>query len=49
VLTLVGLLILQVKFAFILATVAMVFSLIPIFGSILSTLPIVVVALASDR
>lgn len=42
-----GLLILQVKFAFILATVAMVFSLIPIFGSILSTLPIVVVALAS--
>lgn len=47
VLTLVGLLILQVKFAFILATVAMVFSLIPIFGSILSTIPIVIVSLAS--
>jgi predicted PurR-regulated permease PerM len=47
VLTLVGLLVLQVKFAFILATVAMVFSLIPIFGSILSTLPIVLVGLAS--
>ncbi len=46
-LTLVGLLILQVKFAFILATVAMVFSLIPIFGSILSTIPIVLVSLAS--
>jgi len=46
-LTLVGLLLLGVKFAFILATVAMVFSLIPIFGSILSTIPIVMVALAS--
>jgi len=47
-LTLVGLLLLQVKFAFLLATVAMVFSLIPIFGSILSTIPIVIVAMASS-
>jgi predicted PurR-regulated permease PerM len=47
VLTLVGLLLLKVKFAFLLATVAAVFSLVPIFGSILSTLPIVVVALSS--
>lgn len=45
-LTLVGLLILRVKFAFILATLATVFSLIPVFGSILSTIPIVLVALA---
>lgn len=47
VLTLVGLLLLKVKFAFLLATVAAVFSLVPIFGSILSTIPIVVVALSS--
>ncbi len=46
-LTLVGLLLLKVKFAFLLATVAAVFSLVPIFGSILSTIPIVVVALSS--
>jgi predicted PurR-regulated permease PerM len=47
-LTLVGLLLLKVKFAFLLATVAMVFSLIPIFGSILSTIPIVIVGMASS-
>lgn len=46
-LTLVGLLLLKVKFAFLLATVAAVFSLVPIFGSILSTIPIVAVALSS--
>ncbi len=46
-LTLVGLLLLKVKFAFLLATVAAVFSLIPIFGSILSTIPIVIVGLSS--
>ena len=45
-LTLVGLLILRVKFALLLACVASVFSLIPIFGSILSTIPIVIVALS---
>jgi len=47
VLTLVGLLLLKVKFAFLLATVAAVFSLVPIFGSILSTIPIVLVGLSS--
>jgi predicted PurR-regulated permease PerM len=47
ILTLIGLLLLKVKFAFLLATVAAVFSLVPIFGSILSTIPIVVVALSS--
>lgn len=46
-LTLVGLLLLKVKFAFLLATVAAVFSLVPIFGSILSTIPIVIVSLSS--
>lgn len=48
VLTLIGLLLLDVKFAFLLATVAAVFSLVPIFGSIISTIPIVIVALATD-
>lgn len=47
VLTLIGLLLLKVKFAFLLATIAAVFSLIPIFGSILSTIPIVIVGLSS--
>ena len=47
VLTLVGLLLLKVKFAFLLATMAAVFSLIPIFGSILSTIPIVIVGMSS--
>jgi predicted PurR-regulated permease PerM len=46
-LTLVGLLLLKVKFAFLLATMAAVFSLVPIFGSILSTIPIVIVGLSS--
>lgn len=46
-LTLVGLLLLKVKFAFLLATIAAVFSLVPIFGSILSTIPIVIVSLSS--
>jgi predicted PurR-regulated permease PerM len=46
-LTLVGLLLLKVKFAFLLGTIAAIFSLIPIFGSILSTIPIVIVAMSS--
>ncbi len=45
ILTLVGLLILNVKFAFILATLAGIFSIVPIFGSIVSTIPIVLVSL----
>jgi putative heme transporter len=48
VLTLIGLLIFDVKFAFILATVAGIFSLVPIFGSIASTIPIVLVALTTS-
>jgi hypothetical protein len=46
-LTLVGLFILKVKFALLLALLAAIFSLVPIFGSILSTIPIVVVALST--
>lgn len=45
VLTLIGLLVLKIKFAFILASIAGIFSLVPIFGSIISTVPIVLVAL----
>ncbi len=45
-LTFVGLLLFGVKFAFLLATVATLFSLIPIFGTILSSVPIVLIALS---
>lgn len=45
VLTLIGLLIFKIKFAFVLATIAGILSIVPIFGSILSTIPIVLVAL----
>lgn len=48
VLTLIGLWIFKVKFALVLATLAGIFSLIPIFGSILSTIPIALVALSSS-
>lgn len=48
VLTFIGLALLGVKFKIILATMAAVFSLIPIFGSIISTLPIVAVALTDS-
>jgi predicted PurR-regulated permease PerM len=46
-LTYVGLLVFGVKYKFILAIVAGLMSLIPIFGSILSSVPIVIVALVS--
>jgi predicted PurR-regulated permease PerM len=46
VLTFIGLWLLHVQFAFLLAIVASVLSLVPIFGSIMSSVPIVVVALA---
>jgi predicted PurR-regulated permease PerM len=46
VLTAIGLLLFGVKFTFLLATIATLLSLIPIFGSILSSVPIVVIALA---
>jgi predicted PurR-regulated permease PerM len=45
-LTAIGLLVFGVKFAFLLATIATFFSLIPIFGTILSSVPIVLIALA---
>ncbi len=47
VLTFIGMLIFGVKYSFILAFVAAALSLIPIFGSILSTVPIVLAALVS--
>ncbi|OJT27140.1 AI-2E family transporter [Archangium sp. Cb G35] len=46
ILTGIGLVLFGVKFAFLLATIATVFSLIPIFGTILSSVPIVLIALA---
>ncbi len=46
ILTAIGLLLFGVKFAFLLATVATFFSLIPIFGTIISSVPIVLIALA---
>ena len=45
VLTFIGLLMIGVPFAFTLGLVAMVFSLIPIFGTILSSIPIVIMGL----
>jgi predicted PurR-regulated permease PerM len=48
VLTLIGLLLLGVKFAFVLATVASALSLIPIFGSIISSIPIVLIGLSQS-
>ena len=45
VLTFIGLLLIGVPFAFTLGIVAMVFSLIPIFGTILSSIPIVIMGL----
>lgn len=47
VLTFIGLIILGVKFPVMLSTLAAVMSLIPIFGSILSSIPIVIVALTT--
>jgi predicted PurR-regulated permease PerM len=46
-LTFIGLNVFGVKFAFVLATLATFFSLIPIFGTIISSVPIVAIALAS--
>ena len=47
-LTFAGLVLFGVKFAFLLATVATFFSLIPIFGTIISSFPIVIMALAQS-
>ncbi|MBX5483297.1 MAG: AI-2E family transporter [Myxococcaceae bacterium] len=46
VLTFIGLLLLGVKFAFLLATLATILSLIPIFGTIVSSVPIVAIGLS---
>ncbi len=48
ILTLIGLLLLKVKFAFLLATLAGIFSLVPVFGSIISTIPIFFVGLSGS-
>lgn len=47
-LTLIGLLLIGVKFAFVLATIAGLFSLVPIFGSIISTVPIVLIGVTQS-
>jgi predicted PurR-regulated permease PerM len=47
VMTYAGLLIFQVKYALLLAAIAAVMSLIPIFGSIMSSIPIVLIAIVS--
>jgi len=46
VLTFIGLILLGVKFSFLLATLATLLSLVPIFGSIISSVPIVAIALS---
>ena len=46
VLTFIGLVLLGVKFSFLLATLATLLSLVPIFGSIISSVPIVAIALS---
>lgn len=48
VLTFIGLIVFGVKFAFLLATVATLLSLIPIFGSIISSVPIVAIGLSQS-
>ena len=47
-LTLIGLLLFDIKFAFIMAIIAATFSLVPIFGSILSSIPIVLIAVTDS-
>ncbi len=47
-LTFVGLVIFQVKYSFLLALMAGAFSLIPIFGTIISSIPIIIIALVSS-
>jgi predicted PurR-regulated permease PerM len=47
-LTYIGLLVFQIKYPLLLAGIAAVMSLVPIFGSILSSLPIVAIALVSS-
>lgn len=49
VLTYIGLVIFGIKYSFLLAVIAAVFSLVPIFGTIISSIPIIVVALVSNE
>lgn len=49
VLTYIGLLIFSIKYSFLLAVIAAAFSLVPIFGTIISSIPIIVVALVSNE
>lgn len=49
VLTYIGLMIFGIKYSFLLAVIAAAFSLVPIFGTIISSIPIIVVALVSNE
>lgn len=49
VLTFIGLLVFGIKYAFLLGVMAGMFSLIPIFGTILSSVPIIVIAMVSGE
>ena len=49
VLTYIGLVIFGIKYSFLLAVVAAAFSLVPIFGTIISSIPIILVALVSNE
>ena len=49
VLTYIGLVIFGIKYSFLLAVVAAAFSLVPIFGTIISSIPIIIVALVSNE
>lgn len=49
VLTFIGLLVFGIKYAFLLGVMAGMFSLIPIFGTILSSIPIIVIAMVSGE
>lgn len=49
VLTYIGLIVFGIKYSFLLAVVAAAFSLVPIFGTIISSIPIILVALVSNE
>jgi len=49
ILTYIGLMVFGIKYSFLLAVVAAAFSLVPIFGTIISSIPIIVVALVSNE
>ena len=49
ILTYIGLMVFGIKYSFLLAVVAAAFSLVPIFGTIISSIPIILVALVSNE